>query len=158
MNYADEKIASNSAADASSLGTKPPNDFDFVRRALDNLERENENLRQVIDRLQIKADAFDTLVSFQQSTQRYVGEAGPSCGYDVYVAKEVLGRLEREAKSEPGENIADLDASDLAPEAEDQSAFVPPDEEILRRLKRIADHIGIPSEGKLPSRGTASAY
>lgn len=147
MNYADEKIESNSVRG-------PSTDFDVVYQALYSLEIENENLRRVIELLQIKADAFDVLVSFPKPTQNYACDASSSAGYHVYLAREALERIKRK----PGENIADLDASDLVPEAPEQSAAIPTDEEILRRLKRIADHIGIPSEGKLPSKGTASAY
>lgn len=150
MNYENEKLASKYAADVGMARIGPASDFDIIRRALNSLQIENENLRQVIDRLQIKADAFDTLVSFQRSTQHYVGEAGPSCGYDVYMAEESLGRLEREATTEPGENIADLDASDLTPEADEGPKEITNEitnEEILRRLQRIAEHIGIPSSG-----------
>lgn len=88
-------------------------DIDIVENALRAAKQHIEDLQRQNEFLRVKADAFDALTRLTRVNY------GPDCSItspNPWYIDDALYQIER-AKNEngPGENLQDLDASDLAP-------------------------------------------
>jgi len=108
MNYAETGMAS------AKLGAEhePASAAQLAVWALEEAKARIRWLEEELGRVRVKADAFDTLNRFSLMGQRdYLMAGRGSAG--LYVFDEAIDGLKRDM-AEPGENLQDLDASDIA--------------------------------------------